>query len=106
MTHRFSILLVLLSGLISVAAVASEYEVGQRDKAFTVKSLKIKRGDVVSFPNHDAFFHNVYSTSVTKTFDLGSYQKGQTKKVVFDKPGKVDVSCVIHPAMRMTIEVE
>jgi plastocyanin len=101
---------VFLSSLVltgfAVQALAAEYEVGQKNKQFTVKDLKIKVGDVVSFPNHDPFFHNVFSLSPTKTFDLGSYPKGETKKVTFDKPGKVDVECAIHPNMQMTIMVE
>lgn len=91
---------------ISAQTLAAEYEVGQKNKQFTVKELKIKTGDVVSFPNHDPFFHNVFSLSPAKTFDLGSYPQGQTKKVTFDKPGKVDVECAIHPNMQMTITVD
>jgi len=85
---------------------AAEFVVGQKAKAFTAKELKIKAGDVVSFPNQDPFFHNVFSLSPSKTFDLGSYPQGQTRKVTFDKPGKVDVECAIHPNMHMTIHVE
>jgi len=85
---------------------AAQYEVGQKNKAFTVKHLKIKVGETVAFPNHDPFFHNVYSLSPAKTFDLGSYPKGESKSVTFDKPGKVEVECAIHPQMHMVIEVE
>lgn len=92
--------------LANVPAVAGEHEVGQKNKAFTVNELSIKVGDTVSFPNQDPFFHNVFSLSPIKTFDLGSYPKGETKTVTFDKPGKVDVECAIHPNMRMTINVE
>jgi len=99
-------LALLLAALFPVAGLAAEHEVGQKNKAFTVKQLKIKAGDTVSFPNHDPFFHNVFSLSPAKTFDLGSYPKGETKKVTFDKPGKVEVECAIHPNMQMTIEVE
>ena len=87
-------------------ALAAEYEVGQKNKQFTVKHLKIKVGDTVSFPNYDPFFHNVYSLSPAKTFDLGSYPQGESKSVTFDKPGTVEVNCAIHPDMRMTIGVE
>lgn len=102
---KMSALIVALISLASLPALAAEYDVPQKNKAFTVKSLKIKTGDTVSFPNQDPFFHNVFSLSPTKTFDLGSYPKGETKKVVFDKPGKVEVECAIHPNMQMTIDV-
>jgi len=90
----------------SVAAQASENEVSQKNKTFSVKTLKIKKGDTVSFPNQDPFFHNVFSLSPAKTFDLGSYPSGETRKVTFDKPGTVDVECAIHPHMHMSITVE
>ena len=90
----------------SVAAQAAENEVSQKNKTFSVKQLKIKKGDTVSFPNHDPFFHNVFSLSPARTFDLGSYPSGETRKVTFDKPGTVEVECAIHPHMHMSIIVE
>jgi plastocyanin len=39
-------------------------------------------------------------------FDLGSYPQGQSKSVTFDKAGKVEVECAIHPQMKMTVEVK
>ncbi|MBM9578583.1 methylamine utilization protein [Leptospira sp. 201903070] len=93
---------VCLAGSLS----AVEHEVGQKEKKFTVENLKVKVGDVVSFPNYDSFFHNIYSLSSEKIFDLGSYSQGQTKKVKFDKAGKILVECAIHPGMKMTIDVQ
>jgi len=103
--------LVLVSSVICLAistqsVMSAEHEVGQKNKAFTVKKLEIKVGDTVSFPNHDPFFHNVFSLSEVKTFDLGSYKKGETKKITFDKSGSIQVECAIHPKMQMTIEVK
>ncbi len=91
---------------ITQGAYAAEFEVAQKNKSFTVKTLQIKVGDTVSFPNQDPFFHNVFSLSADKTFDLGSYKKGSTKKITFDKPGKIQVECAIHPKMQMTIDVQ
>ena len=88
------------------AANAAEHEVGQQNKEFTKKTMKIKAGDTVKFTNNDSFFHNVFSLSDVKTFDLGSYPQGQSKTVTFESPGKVEVECAIHPKMQMTIEVE
>ncbi|MCX9157880.1 plastocyanin/azurin family copper-binding protein [Niveibacterium sp. 24ML] len=96
----------LLVASLSSAALANDYLVDQKDKAFSKKSLKIKVGDTVEFRNSDPFFHNVFSLSDVKSFDLGSYAQGSSKKVVFDKPGKVEVECSIHPQMQMVIEVE
>jgi hypothetical protein len=62
-------------------------------------------GSAVSFPNLDPIFHNIYSLSKAKTFDLGSYDKGETRKVVFPKPGIVEIYCHLHPNMAATVVV-
>ena len=98
-------LLGLLGGVLT-AEGAADHVVGQQNKRFTVKHLSIQVGDTVQFTNQDPFFHNVFSLSDAKTFDLGSYPKGQSKSVTFDKAGKVEVECAIHPTMRMVIDVE
>lgn len=86
-------------------SVGAEFTALQKDKTFKPEALKIKVGDTVDFRNEDNIFHNVFSLSDAKSFDLGSYPKGQSRKVVFDKPGTVDVECSIHPEMHMKIEV-
>lgn len=96
---------VLLLAVAPIAVHAAEYEVGQKDKAFTKSSLSVKVGDTVNFKNEDDFNHNVFSLSDTKSFDLGSYPKGEAKGVTFDAPGTVEIECAIHPEMQMTIEV-
>lgn len=95
---------VLFGGV--TGALAAEHEVGQQNKAFTEESLTIKVGDVVKFTNNDDFFHNVFSLSDAKFFDLGSYPKGDSRSVTFDTAGEVEVECAIHPSMFMTIKVE
>ncbi len=89
----------------AAAAAAAEVTVDQRDKSFDKPELTIKVGDIVNFVNSDPFFHNIYSLSDAKTFDLGSYPKGQSRTIRFDKPGEVDVRCTIHPQMKMKITV-
>jgi len=93
--------------LLSAPAFAEDvYRVGQKDKQFTTDELVLKKGDTVVFGNDDPFFHNVFSLSSTKTFDLGSYPKGDSKSVVFSEAGEVEVECAIHPSMRLKIKVE
>lgn len=99
-------MLLILAVGIAGAASAADTIVDQKDKAFSTKHVKIKVGDSVSFRNSDPFFHNIYSLSDSKSFDLGSYGQGESKKVVFDKPGKVEVECSIHPQMQMVVEVQ
>ncbi|MCR9145010.1 MAG: methylamine utilization protein [bacterium] len=88
------------------SAAMREIVVSQKDKQFAPTELKIKTGDSVSFRNDDPFFHNVFSFSETRVFDLGSYPQGETRKVVFDKPGEVEVECAIHENMKLKIIVE
>ena len=87
-----------------------ELVVEQKGKSFVFKgakvaTLKIKVGDVIQFKNMDPYFHNVFSLSDAKLFDLGSYPQGQSKSVKFDKPGKVEIECAIHPEMHIVVEV-
>lgn len=98
-----------LSALIFIMAtsvLAEEHVVSQKNKDFTVKELSVKTGDTVHFKNDDPFFHNVFSLSDAKFFDLGSYPQGGSKAVVFDQPGVVEVECAIHSNMKMTVTVE
>jgi len=104
--NRFVFGAALTALLVAGTVDAAEYEVVQKNKQFSPKELNIKVGDTVKFTNEDNFFHNVFSLSDLKTFDLGSYPKGEFKSVTFDKAGKVEVECAIHPSMLMTINVQ
>lgn len=106
MKHKLC--LTFIFGLLTIASSlhAKDFEVTQKDKKFSQKTLTVKVGDAISFKNEDAFAHNVFSLSDVKTFDLGSYPQGQAKKVVFDKPGKAEIECAIHPDMTMVVEVQ
>lgn len=78
---------------------------GQENKRFIPTVLAVQVGDTVSFPNFDPFFHNVFSYSKVKRFDLGRYAQGETAEVVFEKPGVIQVFCEIHASMRAYIHV-
>lgn len=77
----------------------------QREKSFEPRLLLVQQGSLVSFPNEDLVFHNVFSLSQGNEFDLGLYRKGTTKAVRFKKAGVVDVFCNIHPEMIASILV-
>lgn len=80
-------------------------EIQQRAKRFTPPLLGITAGQKVSFPNGDPFYHNVFSPSLVRQFDVGQYRAGETRSRVFPKSGVVDVYCNIHPQMSATILV-
>ena len=75
----------------------------QKDKAFHPPLLVIPVGGKVEFPNHDPFFHNVFSLFEGKRFDLGLYEAGSTRDVHFDKPGISYIFCNIHPEMSAVV---
>lgn len=77
----------------------------QRNESFVPHILAIVAGTTVDFPNNDLIFHNVFSLSKTKSFDLGRYAVGNSKSVRFDKPGIVRVFCDIHSHMSAYILV-
>jgi len=77
----------------------------QKDLAFHPQVLPILVGTTVDFPNRDNLFHNVFSYSSPKEFDLGRYPTGDSKSVRFDKAGIVRVYCDIHSHMNATILV-
>ena len=77
----------------------------QQDTAFAPAMLVVPSGPVVSFPNRDPFFHNVFSYSTTQRFDLGRYPRGEAKTVRFDEPGVVKIYCEVHESMRSAVIV-
>jgi plastocyanin len=75
----------------------------QKDKMFHPSLLVIPAGGKVEFPNHDPFFHNVFSLFDGKRFDLGLYESGTTQFVQFDKPGISFIFCNIHAQMSAVV---
>ena len=81
------------------------FRMTQQGETFRPHVLPIPVGSTVEFPNQDPIFHNVFSLSATRTFDLGRYPQGESKSVRFDKPGLVPVFCHIHSDMSAIILV-
>jgi plastocyanin len=77
----------------------------QRNETFVPRVLAITVGTTVDFPNSDHTYHNVFSLSSAKRFDLGRYAAGRVKSVRFDRPGIVRVFCEIHSHMSAFILV-
>ena len=77
----------------------------QRHETFVPHLTAVLVGTTVEFPNDDPIFHNVFSLSRVKSFDLGRYPTGASKSVRFDRPGVVQVFCHIHSDMRAIVLV-
>jgi hemoglobin len=84
---------------------AKQRVVEQRDKQFSPRVLAVPPGSSVAFPNYDGVYHNVFSLSAPKKFDVGLYKDGDSREVKFEKPGIVRLGCNIHAKMASYILV-
>lgn len=83
----------------------SPQSISHKGLEFQPRVLPIAKNTTVDFQNDDHIFHNAFSLSKAKPFDLGIYPKGTSKLVTFDQPGLVRVYCNIHPDMVSNILV-
>jgi len=108
-SHNASDVVIWLSStdgaVIKPAAVnqSSRPRLLQKDKSFQPHILVVPVGSLVQFPNRDPFFHNVFSLFEGKRFDLGLYETGSTRDVLFDKPGISYIFCNIHAEMSAVV---
>ena len=81
--------------------------IAQKDLAFRPPLLAIEVGTKVEFPNEDDTYHNIFSYSPAKRFDLGRYppEEKPPPSELFNKPGLVTLRCDIHEHMRGLILV-
>jgi plastocyanin len=89
------------------ARPAATAQMAQKDLEFVPSLLPIQAGTRVYFPNEDDTYHNIFSYSPTKRFDLGRYRSDERPipSVVFDRAGLVALHCDIHEHMRALILV-
>lgn len=77
----------------------------QLEKHFEPRLMIIRAGDMVRILNSDPVYHNVFSLSKARRFDVGRRSPGEFHDVQFTKPGIVDVFCDIHSDMHAVIIV-
>jgi len=83
----------------------TDFVMDQLNLEFRPHVLPVLVGSTVQFPNNDQVDHNIFSMSRTKKFNLGSYKPGDSKAVLFDKPGIVELRCDVHAEMAAYILV-
>jgi plastocyanin len=108
--HDFVVYIEGAVGTNSVASTNLEEvattRIAQEGAVFSPHVLPIMAGTTVEWPNNDRIYHNVFSMSDAKQFDLGLYKGNPPdKRVKFDKPGRVDVFCSIHTSMNCIVLV-
>jgi plastocyanin len=90
---------------VPAARAAAPPAMSSSQKRFAPHVIAVAQGTVVSFPNQDKVFHNVFSRTTGSEFDLGLYRNGASRSVRFSKPGLVRVYCNIHPDMAGYVRV-
>ena len=98
---------VYLEGSFPKRTATPEKQMVQKDLTFVPALLPVQAGARVAFPNLDDTYHNIFSFSPAKRFDLGRYRSDERPipSVLFDVPGLVTVRCDIHEHMRALILV-
>lgn len=93
-------------GVYPKTRVGDSVKIRQEGYQFDPAIAVVQSGSKVTFPNMDDEFHNVFSYSKAKRFDLGRFRKGEESPgVLFDKPGVVKIYCEIHQHMRCFVVV-
>lgn len=99
--------IVYLEGAFARPASPRTVQLTQKDLMFVPSLLPVQVGTRVEFPNLDDAYHNIFSFSPPKRFDLGRYRSDETPvpSVLFDAAGLVTLRCDIHEHMRALILV-
>jgi plastocyanin len=103
--NEFDRMVVILQGGKLPPRPAVTVVLNQQGARFDPELIVVPTGSTVQFPNLDPIFHNVFSLSKARKFDLGYYPQGQTRAVKFNDAGVVQVYCHIHAAMYAAIVV-
>ena len=98
---------VYLEGSLKKPATPPVQQMAQKDLRFVTPLLAVQAGTKVEFPNLDDTYHNIFSFSPPKRFDLGRYRSDEkpVPSQVFDVAGLVTLRCDIHEHMRALILV-
>lgn len=101
----FERIAVWLEGNNAAVTAPTAATVQQHNQRLEPALLIVPVGSTVDFPNLDPVFHNIFSLSRTRSFDLGYYPEGRSRTVKFDRAGIVQVYCHVHPNMYAAIIV-
>ncbi len=99
--------IVYLEGAPAKSNSPATRQIAQKDMSFVPTLTAVQTGTKVEFPNNDDTYHNIFSYSPAKRFDLGRYRGDERPipSVLFDKPGLITLRCDIHEHMRGLILV-
>jgi len=82
-----------------VPAVPTLARLELKDQEFRPRILAVPVGSTVEFTNNDSLYHDVFSVSPARRFELGRCGGGKTRRVTFERAGLVKIYCNLHPNM-------
>jgi cytochrome c peroxidase len=101
--------LAMFAGLavgVSTAAIAAS-SITQKDKAFSQETITVKAGEKIKFVNDDTVTHNITVKPPSGAAKPGIQEKpGDEVEIAFDEAGVNEVRCLIHPKMKLSVEVQ
>lgn len=102
---------VLIGSAVAVALGGAAFAAGmvnveQKALAFGTASLTVAKGSIVNFTNNDTTSHNILITGEGLKINSGLQQPGVAFKAPLPKPGQYQVTCGIHPKMKMSLTVQ
>jgi len=105
MKKRFWTTLVAGLAVATACYAAATQVVDQRGLAFSVGALSIAKGSVIQFTNSDDTAHNILIQGAGGTINGGLQQPGEAFRAPFMKAGVYQITCGIHPRMKLTVTV-
>ncbi len=87
------------------AVHAAEHTITMAGGDYAPARIEARVGDVLTFVNDDVSNHNVFSPTAAHAVDLGRQEPGQTKALPLGQAGTMEVECVIHPSMLLTVTI-
>src|SRR5262245_20720711 len=100
-----TVAVVWLEGVAPTKTEPRSAAIRQDGLEFRPRAVAVTVGSKVDFPNEDDLFHNVFHFGKGIRIELGSYPKGESKSVTFEKKGLVDMRCDVHKHMRAYVHV-
>jgi cytochrome c peroxidase len=85
---------------------ANTRRISQVDKSFAPAHVRLKTGETLTVLNDDTRTHNVRIFDPRFEFNSGAQEPREAVSIRFPVAGTFEAFCGIHPAMRLTVEVE
>lgn len=106
LSHAICLVSVIAFPVGVLAQANGDIVISQKKRTYAPGQVTIQAGQSIKIVNDDIFLHHAFVDSDQMDFDSGSMEEGETRTVQFDKRGKFQVKCAIHPKMNLDVNVE